>query len=250
MKSKMKTLSLAVLGMVGFGAAGAAMAACPATLQPPWSLVSVLQGTATSQTGGYDSTECRLRVALNQNGSTGAKAFVLDQTPANETRYRVQFIVDASGIGLTQANRNVVAFQMLGASAPAGGSSRLVSAILTGNGTGTVLRILAGDTNQGSQYQSVDVVLPNQAGANRVEFDLLIGAAATMKYWVTNVTAATTEGAFTGQFTGLANTAWTGVDQATLGLSTANTFYRQNFTNTSFVFFDQFDSSRQTFIGH
>ena len=89
MNAKMKTLSMAVVGLVGFAAAGAAMAQCPATLSPPWSLVSTLQGTATSQTGGYDTTTCRLRTALNQNGSTGAKAFVLDQTPANEIRYCV-----------------------------------------------------------------------------------------------------------------------------------------------------------------
>lgn len=250
MNSKMKTLSLAVLGLVGFGAAGVAMAACPTTLSPPWSLVSTLQGTATSQTGGYDSTECRLRTALNQNGSTGSKAFVLDQTPANETRYRAQFVVDASGIGLTNANRNVVVFQALGGTTPAGASSRLVSVLLTGNGAGASLRILAGDLNQGGQYQSVDVPLPNQAGANRFEFDLTVGAAGTMKYWVSNVSAATTEGSPTGTLSGLANAGWTGVNQATLGLSTANTFYRQNFTNTSYVYFDQFDSRRQTFIGH
>ena len=250
MNTKMKTLSMAVLGLVGFTAAGAAMAQCPASLSPPWSLVSTLQGTATSQTGGYDSTACRLRTALNQNSSTGAKAFVLDSTPANEQRYRVQFIVDASGIGLTQANRNVVAMQILGTSIPAGGSSRLVRVTLTGNGSAAILRILAGDTNQASFVQSVDVALPNQAGANRVEFDLTIGAAATMKYWVSDVATATTEGSPTGTFTNLANSGWGGVDQASLGLASANTFYRQNFTNTSFVYFDQFDSRRQTFIGN
>ncbi|HET9033454.1 MAG TPA: hypothetical protein VFN25_11175 [Dokdonella sp.] len=251
MNTKMKTLSLAVLGLVGFGAAGAAMAqTCPSNLSPPWSLVSTLQGTATSQSGGYDGTQCRLRVALNQNSSPAAKAFVLDQTPASEQRYRVQFIVDTSGLGLTQANRNAAAFQILGASAPAGASGRLVSVLITGNGSSAILRIFAGDTNTGGFYQAADVVLPNQAGANRVEFDLTIGAAATMKYWVNDVATATTEGSTTGTFTNLANSGWGGVDQATLGLSTANTFYRQNFTNTSYVYFDQFDSRRQSFIGN
>jgi hypothetical protein len=209
-----------------------------------------LQGTATSQTGGYDSTACRLRTALNQNSSAGAKAFVLDQTPANEQRYRVQFIVDAAGIGLTQANRNAIVFQALGQSAPAGGGNRMVFALITGNGSGSVLRIFAGDTTQPSQYKTVDVTLPNQAGANRVEFDLTVGASASMRYWVTDVATATTDGSPTGTLSALANTAWGGVDQATLGLATANTFYRQNFTNTSFVYFDQFDSRRQTFIGN
>lgn len=250
MNTKMKTLSMALVGLVGFGAAGAAMAQCPASLVPPWSLVSTLQGTATSQTGGYDSTACRLRVALNQNSSPAAKAFVLDQTPANEQRYRAQFIVDVSGIGLTQANRNAIAFTALGQSSPAGGGNRVIFALITGNGSGSALRIFAGDTNQVSQYQIVDVPLPNQAGANRVEFDLTIGASASLRYWVSDVSASTSDGSPTGSLTNLANTAWGGVDQATLGLSTANTFYRQNFTNTSFVYFDQFDSRRQTFIGH
>lgn len=250
MNNKMKTLSLAVLGLVGFAAAGSAMAQCPASLSPPWSLVSTLQGTATSVTGGYDSTACRMQTALNLNGSTGGKAFVLDQTPANEARYRAQFIVDVSGLALTQANRNVIGFAVLGATAPAGGTSRMVFATLTGNGSASILRLSAGDTSQPSQYKQVDVPLPNQAGANRVEIDLTVGAAGTMKYWVTNVATATTEAAFTGQLTGLVNSGWTGVDQITLGLVNANTFYRQNFGNTNFVYFDQFDSRRQTFIGH
>ncbi len=250
MNSKMKTLSLAVLGMVGFGAAGTAMAQCPASLVPPWSSVSATLGTVSSQTGGYDSTACRLRTALNQNSLPAAKAFVLDQTPANEQRYRAQFIVDVSGIGLTQSSRNSIIFQVLGATAPAGGGNRTVFALISGNGTQSILRIFAGDTNQPSQYQTTDVILPNQSGANRVEIDLTFGASASMKYWISNVATATTEGAPTGTFSNLANTAWTGVDQATLGLSTANTPYRQNFTNTSYVYFDQFDSRRQTFIGH
>ena len=250
MNSKMKTLSLAVLGLVGFGAAGVAMAACPATLSPPWTSVSAVLGNVSSQTGGYDSTECRLRTALNQNSLPAAKAFVLDQTPANEQRYRAQFIVDVSGISLTQASRNSVIFQVLGSTAPAGGGNRAVFALITGNGSQSILRIFAGDTNQASQYKITDVLLPNQAGANRVEIDLTIGASASMKYWVSNVATATTEGSPTGTLTGLANTAWTGVDQASLGLSSANTPYRQGFTNTSYVYFDQFDSRRQTFIGH
>jgi hypothetical protein len=256
MNTKMKTLSLAVLGLVGFAVAGSAMAqTCPTALSPPWSLVSTLQGAATSETGGYDSTTCRLRTAINQNSSTGAKAFVLDQTPASEARYRAQFIVDVSGLGLTQANRNVIGFSLLGASAPAGGTSRMLFATLTGISGGAGLRLSVGDTAEASQYRQIDIPLPNQAGANRVEIDLVVaptGAPSTgsLKYWVSNVSATTTEASPTGSVPGLTNAGWTGVDQATLGLVNANSFYRQNFTNTSYVYFDQFDSRRQTFIGH
>ena len=96
MNTKMKTLAMAVVGLVGFGAAGAAMAQCPASLSPPWSLVSTLQGTATSQTGGYDSTHA-VCARAQYEWLDWSKAFVLDQTPANETRYRAQFIIDADG---------------------------------------------------------------------------------------------------------------------------------------------------------
>lgn len=249
MNTKMKSLSMAVIGLVGFAAAGSAMAQCPASLTPPWTAVSALSGTATSQTGGYDTTACRLRTALNQNASAAAKAFVLDGTPASELRYRAQFIVDASGITLTAANRTAVVLNVLGAAAPAGGTNNLVQMVLRGTGSAPGLRILAGDTNQASKYQQIDVLLPNPTGANRVEIDLTIGATATLRYWVTNAATVTTDAAPTGTLSALNNSGWTGVDQVFLGLATASTFWRQNFTNTNYVYFDQFDSRRQTFIG-
>ena len=252
MNTKMKKLSLAVLGLTGFAFAGAAMAQCPASLSPPWSQNLLLQGTATSVTGGYDSSACRLQAALNQNSSPAAKAGVLDLTPANETRYRAQFIVDASGITLTAANRAATIFNVVGAAAPAGGTNNILQVFLRGNGSAPALRLLVGDTAQPSLYRTVDVDLPNTTGANRVEIDLTIAAGTgSLRYWVTNVTTSTTDGSPTGPaVTGLANSAWTGVDQVALGLAGASTFWRQNFTNTNFVYFDQFDSRRQTFIGH
>ncbi|MEZ5462441.1 hypothetical protein [Dokdonella sp.] len=247
----MKTLAMAVVGLVGFGAAGAAMAQCPTSLSPPWSLTLQLQGTVSSQTGGYDSTPCRLRTALNQNSSPAAKAGVLDQTPASETRYRAQFIVDASGITLTAANRAATVFNVIGTGTAPGGTGNLVQAFLRGNGTAASLRFLVGDTNQGSLYQIVDVALPNQAGANRVEIDLTVAAGTgSMRYWVTDVATSTSDGSPTGTVSNLANSVWTGVDQVVLGLAGASTFWRQNFTNTNYVYFDQFDSRRQTFIGN
>lgn len=252
MNMKMKTLSMAVLGLVGFAATGVAMAQCP-TIAPatpaPWTAMSVLSGNGISIAPGYDGTSCALRVALNQSSSPAAKAFVLDGTPANETRYRAQFIVDASGITLTAANRTAVILNVLGGTAPAGGTANMAQVVLRGTGSAPGLRIFAGDTTQPSKYQQVDVVLPNPTGANRVEIDLTTGANASMRYWVSNISTVTTDGAPTGTLSALNNTAWTGVDQIFLGLATASTFYRQNFTNTSYVFVDQFDSRRQTFIG-
>lgn len=251
MNAKMKTLSMAVVGLVGFAAAGAAMAQCPATLSPPWTQQLLLQGVVGSVTGGYDTTTCRLRTALNQNGSPAAKAAVLDQTPANETRYRAQFIIDASGLPLTNANRAAIVFNVLGAVAPPSAATPIITTFLVGNGTAPQLRMNVGDTAAGGGYRVVDIALPNTAGANRVEIDLTVAAGTgSLRYWVTNVSASTTDGSPTGTVTGLANSAWTGVDQITLGLAGANNFWRQNFTNAQFVYFDQFDSRRQTFIGH
>ena len=254
MNSKMKTLSLAVLGFVGFGAAGAAMAqTCPASLTPPWSaaLVTGAGSNASSVSGGFDTTACKLRTAIGQNANANGKAAVLDQTPANETRYRAQFIVDVSGIGLTQSNRAAIAFNVIGGTSPAGGTNNMFQAFLRGNGSGAALRFLVGDTAQPSFYRTIDVPLPNQAGANRVEIDLTVGGGTgSLRYWVTDVAASTSDGSPTGSSTTLANAAWTGVDQVTLGLGGASGQWRANFTATSYVFFDQFDSRRQTFIGH
>ena len=253
MNSKMKTLSLAVLGLVGFAATGVAMAQCPASLSPPWS--AVLQAgtgsSAASVASGYDSTACKLRTVIGQGSGANGKAAVLDQTPANETRYRAQFIVDASGIALTQANRAAIAFNVIGGTSAPGGTNNMLQMFLRGDGAGSSLRFLVGDTTQPSKYRTVDVVLPNQAGANRVEIDLTVGAGTgSLRYWVTNVSTATTDGSPTATVSNLANSGWTGVDQATLGLGGASSAWRANFTNTNYVYFDQFDSRRQTFIGH
>ena len=253
MNTKMKTLAMAVVGLVGFGAAGAAMAQCPASLSPPWSatLVTGTGSNASSVTGGFDSTACKLRAAIGQGTNANGKAAVLDQTPANETRYRAQFIIDASGIGLTQSNRAAIAFNVLGGTPPAGGTNNMLQVFLRGNGSGAALRFLVGDTAQASFYRTIDVPLPNQAGANRVEIDLTVGAGTgSLRYWVTDAAASTTDGSPTGTSTTLANSGWTGVDQITLGLGGASGQWRANFTSTSYVFFDQFDSRRQTFIGH
>lgn len=253
MNTKMKTLAMAVIGLVGFGAAGAAMAQCPASLSPPWT--AVLQtgagSTATSVAGGFDSTACKLQAAIGQFTNANGKAAVLDQTPGNELRYRAQFIIDASAIGLTQSNRAAIAFNVIGGTAAPGGTSNMLQIFLRGNGSGNALRFLVGDTTQPSFYRTIDVALPNQAGANRVEIDLTVAnGTGSLRYWVTTVAASTTDGAPTGSVASLSNMGWTGVDQITLGLGGASGQWRQNFTGSNFVFFDQFDSRRQTFIGH
>ena len=94
MNTKMKVLSLALLGLVGY--AGAASAGCPASPVPPWTAVAAFGGTATIVAPGYSGTACHLASALTGDGS--AFATVQDDTPASEPRYRAQFIIDPSSL--------------------------------------------------------------------------------------------------------------------------------------------------------
>lgn len=250
-----KTLSLAVLGLAGMSFAGASMAQCPSTVgqnqTPPgvWSAGLQTQASLTVVSPGFATTSCKLRTALNQNSSPAAKAAAVDQTPNAEQRYRARFIV-GSAIALTQASRSALIFNAVGPTAAPGGTQNALQIFLLGNGTGKSLRFLIGDTTQPTQYRQVDIALPNQNGENRVEIDLTFGASnGQLRYWVTDQATATTDGAPTATVTGLANSAWGGVDQAVLGLAGASGLWRSNFTNTSFVDFDEFDSRRQTFIG-
>jgi hypothetical protein len=252
----MKTLSLAVLGLAGMSFAGASMAqSCATTIgqnqTPPgvWSAANQLQSVLTIVSPGLGGTGCTGRAALNQNSSPAAKASAVDTTPNAEQRYRSRFIVKST-IALTQASRSALIFNVVGPSAPAGGTQSAFQIFLTGTGSAKGLRFLVGDTAQASQYRTIDVPLPNQTGENRVEIDLTFGASnGQLRYWVTDQATATTDGSPTATVTGLANNAWGGVDQAVIGIATASGLWRSAYTNTDFVDFDEFDSRRQSFIG-
>ena len=113
--------------------------------------------------------------------------------------------------------------------------------------------MFVGDTAAGGGSQVVAPFnLPVQAGPNRFEIDLTVAnGTGQLKYWVSDATAAApAEGSPTGTVSNLTNSGWTGVDQVTLGLGGANANWRANYTGTDYVYFDQFDSRRQTYIGH
>jgi hypothetical protein len=249
MNTKMKTLAMAVVGLVGFGAAGAAMAQCPASLVPPWSATFIGGGTsaASSVTGGYDGTSCKLSSALGNSGT--ARAQVRDDTPASETRYRAQFIIDPTGLsgagGTNQAN-------VFLANAPTifNGVLPLVRMQFTGSGAGTKrLNILAACNNGGTNICIGQVNLPVQAGPNRIEIDLQVGAGGTLRYWASDLATVTSDGSPTGSVTLTGgNAGWVGVDTVFLGLASPTSAFRTANTG-SVAFFDQFDSRRQTFIG-
>lgn len=257
MNAKMKVLSLALVGM--FGYVGSAMAACPAGPTTAeggaWTSKFVAGGSSSMSiaTPGLDGSECKLRVSLGNNGL--AQSQVMDDTPANEPRYRAQFLFDAGA--LTGANGASQAVVFAG-NAPAvhGGLLQMVKISFTGSGGGTTTagkRIIirtACESGAGSLCGSAPITLPNQTGVNRIEFDLVVGASGTFRYWVTDGAAA---GGSDASPTGTivvngGNAGWTGVDKAYMGLSAPTAAYRSVNTDAN-AFFDRFDSRRQTFIG-
>jgi len=255
MNTKMKVLSLALIGLCGY--AGSAMA-CPAGPDiangGAWSAVSIGGGASAASitTPGYDGSNCKLQSALGNNGA--AHAQVRDDTPANEPRYRAQFVFDPTNLSGANGTNQAVVF--LGNAAALHNTTLSPVKITfggTGGGsttTGKKVFISAGCEAAGG-FCSTSVTLPNQTGPNRIEFDLTIGASGTLRYWVndaatTGLSDATPTGSIT--VTG-GNAGWVGVETAYLGMTSPSSNYRTVNTGAN-AFFDQFDSRRQTFIGH
>lgn len=259
MNAKMKVLSLALVGLCGY--AGSALAVCPGGPAVAdggaWTQKFVNGGTSalSIQTPGLDGSECRLQASLGNNG--GAQAQVMDDTPADEPHYRSQFLFDAGG--LTGANGGSQA-AIFGANASAvhAGVLTVVRINFSGSGGGSTSsgkRILirtACEGGAGGTCGSAPITLPNQTGANRIEFDLQIGAdgVGALRYWVTDASASGgTDATPTGSITVTGgNDGWGGVDKAFLGLVSPTTAYRSVNTDAN-ASFDRFDSRRQTFIG-
>jgi hypothetical protein len=247
MNTKMKTLSLAVLGLVGFGAAGAAMAQCPTSLSPtPWSATYNVGGTVASVAPGYATTACKMNASLTVNlGSAGA--FVRDDTPAAEGRYRAQFLINVDNLTGLTTTQSVRVFAAL-TDTPALGVPELVKLTVFGNISGTTksLGILTACNSGIGGFCATSTPLTGAGdGVYRVEIDWTKGAAGGVKVWVNNNVEGTPSTSLT-----VDNTSWTGgVDSAALGLSQAAPGFRSAQLN-KIVFFDQFDSRRQTFIGN
>ena len=251
MNSKMKTLSLAVLGFVGFGAAGAAMAQCPATLNPPWSSVLALGGgTAVSAVGGLDASACKLNTTIG--ASSTSIAVVSDATPANETRYRFQFLVDSSALSAYGILDSVQLFNANAASPNAAGGSRrqIVTLALTPGTAGAKRITIVASNGNAAPWRTSLTTADLLPGVNRIELDVNVGAGAagSLKYWL-NAAPGSTEPAETGSMTNLNNIGWVGVDTASLGLATGSPSFRSAHAG-QIVSFDTFDSRRQTYIGN
>jgi len=257
MKSKIKTLVLALAGLSAFGVAGSAFAVCDATGLAAWSAPSVGGGDSAVSvvTGGYDGSSCRMQVNLGDNGT--AHGQVRDDTPNNETHYRAQFIFDP--VNLSGANGTNQAAIFL-ANAPGFFKNRLalVKITYTGSGAGTKrIAIIGACDNQPSLNQcQAPVDLPNQAGPNRIEIDLTVGGpgVGALRYWVNNAstTGLTDASGIAIPITG-GNLGWVGVNTIFMGMTSPSLNFRNVAAGNNvdkLVFFDQFDSRRQTFIGH
>lgn len=232
----------AVLALAALGFASTSFAQCPASAVPPWSSQSALGGSVAIVAGGFDGTACRMNSTITVNGP-GVSAFVRDNTPAGEARYRAQFFIN--GDTLTGLN-SIQSSKIFGANTdtPFGGVSDVVRLSIFGNlaGTSKVLGILTACEGQpGSQCSATTPLI---AGTNRIEIDWQKGATGSLRVWVNS----TTEGTPTLTLNGN-SASWGGVDFATLGLSSPSPQFRSAQINRA-VGFDEFDSRRQTFIGN
>ena len=220
------------------------MAACPAGPDQAnggaWSTKSALGGSLTITSPGLDGSECKLDAAITLNGP-GVNAFVRDNSPATETRYRAQFLVNTDSISSLNSIQSVKLFAATSDTA-VNGVSELVRLNLFGNlaGTQKLLGIVTACDGQPSNICSDSV--PLAAGTNTVEIDWN-KTTGSLKVWINNNVEASPNKTIAAN-----NGAWSGVDYAVLGLSTASAGYRGVALNKA-ISFDKFDSRRQTFIG-
>lgn len=232
MNMKMKTLSLALVGLAGFGFAGAAAAGggCPSSPSPPWTSVTGFQGSATIVPGGLASTACRLDAVINVGAGAFASAQVLTDSPADEPRYRAQFIVNMDNL-------------------PDPGFADSVYLMLT-LGDGTDVKLGAFGDGTGAWRLSYFVPgapsgsVPLAAGENVIEIDLQVGASGSFDLWVNN----NDSGNPTVSLDAIDTSALVGITDTYLGLTAATGAYVVNYGGDA-VQFDQFDSRRSTFIG-
>ncbi len=181
MKSfQMKALAVAVLGLAGLGMAGSAFAACPdptadgnqGYAQPdgPWSGEVVTNSTIAAGTPGLAGTSCKMVVAFTPSGGVVAgnsTAFVQDQSPNNEQRYRARFYVDFSGLAASFSTGSGSGEQLLlmradASTAPAGRSTAVVRVYLI-SGSPLNRSFLVADSGAGGQIKTINVTGPNSS---------------------------------------------------------------------------------------
>lgn len=235
----------AILGLgalAAFGFASSAFAQCPTGPVPPWSSQSALGGTVAISAGGFDGTSCKMDATLTQN-LPGINAFVRDNTPATEPRYRAQFIINVDT--LTGIN-SIQSVKVFGATTETAylAITDIVRMSVTGNVAGTQKILGVFTVCEGAAGNISSASVPLLAGPNVVEFDWQNGAAGTLDIWVNNPTEGTPTQSLACDSEG-----WAGVDFSTLGLAAPSPGFRANQLNRT-VSLDEFDSRRTSFIGN
>jgi hypothetical protein len=254
MNTKMKVLSLALVGLCGF--AGSAIAACPAGPTTAnggaWTSATQLPDAASSPltitTPGLDSSECKLVASLPAN-DTAAAATVRYNHAASEPSYRAQFLIDTSGLSaFNDTTESIVVFQAPASTANAGYNRLLRVALVAGPSGAKRVRFIA-QKGAGGPTVGQTFATDLTPGVHTVEFKLQVGAGATgnLKYWI-DAPAGTTEPAVSGELPNLDNQAWSGVSAAQLGLTAPSAPWAAAHGGQT-VGFDRFDSRRQTYIG-
>lgn len=234
-----KILGLGAIAAFGF--ASSAFAQCPSSPVPPWSSQSAVLGSVAIQAGGYDGTSCKLATAITGNAGS-AVALVVDTTPADEPRYRAQFLINVDELTGQNTAQPVRVFTAT-TNAPANGIPAVVTLSVFGNAAGTA-KVLGISTANGSGVLSATAPLTGgAAGVHRVEIDWQKGVAGSLRVWVNS----TDENNATRTLD-VNNDAWGGVDTANLGLAAPSAQFRANQVNRN-VYFDEFDSRRSTFVG-
>jgi hypothetical protein len=270
MKSfQMKALALATLGLGGLVMAGSAFAACTNTT--PFAAWSSWNGTSnlgaqfgglTVAADGLNNTACSMAASVTQSpGSNGAQAVVYDNSPQKEQTYRFRFYIDPTNVVSGLSNFSSTYIFQASSSANHGSISptnRIVGFVLVGDGTNAILRPFAACTTAGSgatqngnlcQAGQVNLPTPFSGTGVRVEGQVILGTAGTgvLNVWVgTNTGTPNITVNVDNAEWGTANT--DGVKQALLGILHTSGPFRSASVN-KVVFFDEFDSRRQTAIG-
>lgn len=236
--SRKFNVMLGLGALAAFGFASSAFAQCPTDPVPPWSSAPALQGSLSIQAGGLGGTSCHLDSTINSGASGAAFAFVQDDTPTAEPRYRAQFLMNADGVA-SQQLLEVVRVFAVGSTAHLG-RNQPIQAYIYGLGGTRFLNVIV--ANEGVPGNTTSAAFALAAGENRIEFDWDVTGTVTV--WVNNTNEAVPTHTFN-----VNNAGWVGIDTAYLGLATPSTQFVANHAGVA-IQFDEFDSRRQTFIGN
>lgn len=258
----MKSLSLAVLGLVGFGMASSASATCPYPFNTPtgaWSAQLNPQGTLAAGSPGLElvnPSACKMNAFLNPGATSLATAAVVDLSPTNELSYHFRFYVDTTQLGNLGATP-LTSVQLFAANDtavfPASGNAATNAMLRIGlarsGGANPNLVMVASCNVPANSYFCVGST-PLTPGVHWIEGHLTTGGSAIANLWVDQASITSDASPAPAIALSFDNSPWTGVDTVALGLGGASPPFRANFNGAAHtVGFDSFDSRRQTFIG-